>query len=95
MKLLYQGGWRIIGSTDACLFDPSADPPTLLSPGDQVQFVSVPAKSPNVSQATEAVLAGKDDSNSQDEVEWVEIEKSGLYSIIQDGGRKGDIITYI
>lgn len=33
------GGWRIIGRTDAVLFDPSRDPPSLLAPGDRVRFV--------------------------------------------------------
>jgi KipI family sensor histidine kinase inhibitor len=35
------GGWRLIGHTDARLFDPSRDPPTLLRPGDRVRFVPV------------------------------------------------------
>lgn len=33
------GGWRLIGRTDAEFFDPSRDPPALLSPGDRVRFV--------------------------------------------------------
>ena len=32
------GGWRVIGRTHATLFDPRADPPALLLPGDRVQF---------------------------------------------------------
>jgi allophanate hydrolase subunit 1 len=32
------GGWRILGRTDAPLFDPAADPPNLLRPGDRVRF---------------------------------------------------------
>jgi KipI family sensor histidine kinase inhibitor len=32
------GGWRILGRTDARLFDPSATPPALLRPGDLVRF---------------------------------------------------------
>ncbi|GGM73312.1 allophanate hydrolase [Longimycelium tulufanense] len=32
------GGWRLIGRTDATLFDPRRDPPALLSPGDRVRF---------------------------------------------------------
>ena len=35
------GGWNIIGRTPLKLFDPSADPPCLLKPGDQVVFQSV------------------------------------------------------
>lgn len=37
------GGWRIIGRTPALLFDPAADPPAVLAPGDRVRFVAVDA----------------------------------------------------
>ncbi|RPJ39395.1 MAG: 5-oxoprolinase subunit PxpB [Chloroflexi bacterium] len=33
------GGWRIIGRTPLRLFDPTREPPFLLSPGDLVRFV--------------------------------------------------------
>ena len=33
------GGWRLIGRTDAALFDARRDPPALLRPGDRVRFV--------------------------------------------------------
>ncbi|MEO8348820.1 MAG: 5-oxoprolinase subunit PxpB, partial [Acidobacteriota bacterium] len=32
------GGWRLIGRTAVSLFDPVAEPPALLSPGDRVSF---------------------------------------------------------
>lgn len=32
------GGWRLIGRTDAALFDPRRDPPALLAPGDEVRI---------------------------------------------------------
>lgn len=32
------GGWRLIGRTDAVLFDPLQAPPTLLRPGDRVRL---------------------------------------------------------
>lgn len=34
------GGWRLIGSTDAALWDVRASPPALLSPGTTVRFVA-------------------------------------------------------
>lgn len=34
------GGWHLIGHTAMRLFDPAADPPALLAPGDLVQFVA-------------------------------------------------------
>jgi KipI family sensor histidine kinase inhibitor len=33
------GGWRLIGRTPFKLFDPGADPPSLLKAGDYVRFV--------------------------------------------------------
>jgi KipI family sensor histidine kinase inhibitor len=33
------GGWQLIGSTDAVLWDPSASRPALLAPGTRVRFV--------------------------------------------------------
>jgi KipI family sensor histidine kinase inhibitor len=33
------GGWRLIGQTDAALFDPRRRAPVLLQPGDRVRFV--------------------------------------------------------
>ncbi len=34
-------GWRIIGKTDSCLFDPQKDPPSLLQIGDRVKFIKI------------------------------------------------------
>lgn len=36
------GGWQLIGRTALPLFDPQAEPPTLLAPGDRVRFVPEP-----------------------------------------------------
>ena len=38
------GGWRIIGRTSLCLFDPSRRIPTLILPGDKVRFVRIPQR---------------------------------------------------
>ena len=35
------GGWSLIGRTEASLFDPRADPPARLAPGQRVRFVPV------------------------------------------------------
>ncbi len=34
------GGWRLIGRTDAQLWDPDREPPALLAPGRRVRFVA-------------------------------------------------------
>ncbi len=33
------GGWRLIGRTSMRLFDPDAESPFLVSPGDEIRFV--------------------------------------------------------
>lgn len=35
------GGWNLIGRTPVRLFDPNANPPCLLAPGDSVRFVRI------------------------------------------------------
>ncbi|GAB3911952.1 allophanate hydrolase subunit 1 [Kibdelosporangium lantanae] len=35
------GGWRLLGHTDAVMFDSHRDPPALLAPGDLVRFEAV------------------------------------------------------
>lgn len=35
------GGWHLLGRTSVVLFDPAADPPALLAPGDRVLFEPV------------------------------------------------------
>jgi inhibitor of KinA len=35
------GGWQIVGRTTFRLFDPSADKPAVLKPGDRVQFYEI------------------------------------------------------
>ena len=37
------GGWQLIGRAELPLFNPHAEPPTLLAPGDRVRFVPVDA----------------------------------------------------
>jgi KipI family sensor histidine kinase inhibitor len=38
------GGWHIIGATPLRLFNPTAEQPTLLLPGDQIEFVPISSK---------------------------------------------------
>ncbi len=40
------GGWRIIGRTTLRLFDPAAENPFLLQPGDAVSFEAITRKGP-------------------------------------------------
>jgi KipI family sensor histidine kinase inhibitor len=36
------GGWHLLGTTDAVLFDPALDPPSPFAPGDLVRFTPTP-----------------------------------------------------
>ena len=36
------GGWRLLGSTDLALWDPTAEAPATLAPGTRVRFTEVP-----------------------------------------------------
>jgi inhibitor of KinA len=38
------GGWHLIGRTPLQMFTPASEPPCLLSAGDRVRFVSIPAQ---------------------------------------------------
>src|SRR5262249_49411826 len=82
------GGWRLIGRTPLRLFDPHANPPALLRPGDRVRFV------PTTSTDT-ASLEAPDRATAQtplsDEagVTWLRVLRPGPLTTIQDLGRCG------
>ncbi len=75
------GGWHVLGRTDAVLFDPAADPPALLQPGDRVRFVPVDELGEwPPSPAVPAISAvGR----------WLEIVEPGARTSVQDAGRPG------
>ena len=75
------GGWHLIGRTTVSLFDPAADPPALIRPGDRVRFVAVetlPARQrPTALAASEPAAA------------VIEVVEAGLLTTVQDAGRTG------
>jgi KipI family sensor histidine kinase inhibitor len=74
------GGWNLIGRTSQRLFDPFADPPALILPGDRVRFVAVrelpdpPASAPHP---------------TRNGAPTVEVIAPGLLTTVQDTGRFG------
>jgi allophanate hydrolase subunit 1 len=36
------GGWHLLGSTDAVIFDAAREPVALIAPGSRVRFVALP-----------------------------------------------------
>jgi KipI family sensor histidine kinase inhibitor len=76
------GGWHLIGRTSLRLFDPAADAPALIAPGDRVRFVAVGA----LPEASEPRTM---DESRSPESPAVEVVEPGLLTLVQDGGRVG------
>jgi KipI family sensor histidine kinase inhibitor len=74
-----QGGWHVIGRTNAALFDPDREHPSLLQPGDKVRFVEAPEfrEAENTPKELETVTDG------------IQVIEPGVLSSIQDHGRWG------
>lgn len=76
------GGWRVIGTTAAPLFDPAAARPALLGPGDRVRFRNVGRAAPTASVVP---------TRTAGEVEppAIRVVEPGLLATVQDLGRPG------
>jgi len=76
------GGWHLLGRTSCRLFDPCADPPVLIRPGDRVRFDPVDAlQEPAASARPRSAESGAE--------ETIEVVAGGLLTTVQDGGRYG------
>ena len=78
------GGWRLIGRTDAALFDPEAAPPALLVPGGAVRFRTVRATAAAAAAPTETAAAGAVAASA-----GIRILAPGVFASVQDLGRPG------
>lgn len=86
------GGWRLIGRTDARLFDPARRPPSLLEPGQRVAFRAVEHLDGGTGGAWRAgdrAAAVEPDRPSRDRYPALEVLVAGPLSTVQDGGRRG------
>jgi len=86
------GGWRLIGHTPLRLFDPAAEPPSLLRPGDQVRFVAITAEmKPQRSQRPRSGTETGTDLQSPSPlgVLWLRVIRPGPLATVQDVGRWG------
>ncbi|WP_239453293.1 MULTISPECIES: urea amidolyase family protein [Microbacterium] len=88
------GGWRLIGTTDARLFDPDAETPALLAPGSRLRFRPTPeravaaagaAAAPSPSASPEPAKATG--SGLQASAPGIRILEPGLLATVQDLGR--------
>lgn len=88
------GGWRLIGTTTAPLFDPSADRAALLGPGDRVRFRRVGLSGPRAPDPQEN---GPRTGRARVPAASVSpcgnlgfrVVESGLLATVQDLGRPG------
>ncbi len=86
------GGWRLIGTTSAPLFDPDAASPALLAPGTPVRFRAVSA-APDRETAPGARDSGQAPQSrapvAASAGRGLRIVEPGLLSTVQDLGRPG------
>lgn len=91
------GGWRLIGTTSARLFDPDAAAPALLAPGAVVRFdgrtdvrsgsrVGRPGHFPAEPAQEPATGAAIGAASAQQDIE---VQDPGLLATVQDLGREG------
>lgn len=73
------GGWNLIARTSLALFDPGSERPALFAPGDRVRFRAVETL-PAPPAAREAPVV---------EEAAVEVVAPGLFTSVQDRGRRG------
>ncbi|MET0295760.1 MAG: carboxyltransferase domain-containing protein, partial [Microbacterium sp.] len=79
------GGWRLIGTTSAILFDPDAASPALLAPGTIVRFRAAREHLVAVRpQVAEPASAARDTTRGV-----LRILEPGLLATVQDDGRAG------
>jgi KipI family sensor histidine kinase inhibitor len=80
------GGWRIVGRTPLCLFDPQASPPPLLRMGDHVRFLPQSALSAATKQPVQPLSDGVPSGPGS---EHIRVVSPGLQTTVQDLGRFG------
>ncbi|WP_347978036.1 urea amidolyase family protein [Microbacterium sp. ProA8] len=90
------GGWRLIGTTAARLFDPDAASPALLAPGTRVRFRPVAARPSGdvagggaTAPDTGAPATAVDLESGAEPARGIRIVEPGLLATLQDLGREG------
>jgi KipI family sensor histidine kinase inhibitor len=79
------GGWQLIGTTPAQMWDLARDRPALLLPGDRVRFVDVSG----ADVATSQTAATPTSSAAANIDHGLEITAPGMLTLLQDLGRPG------
>lgn len=81
------GGWNLIGTTDADLWDLDREQPALLIPGSTVRFVAVDAPSPSIARSGRPSSAPAPAPLAANRA--IEILRAGALTTVQDLGRPG------
>jgi KipI family sensor histidine kinase inhibitor len=82
------GGWRLLGRSDARLWDPQRSPPALLAPGTRVRFRAVDDL-PGSALAADRAASRPASASGPATGRTVEVLQPGPLATIQDMGRPG------
>jgi len=89
------GGWQLIGTTTATMWDMGRDVPALLQPGYRVRFVDQARRRSSGWRPSTDVRAGKAPADAPraealgDTSATLELHSIGVQALFQDGGRPG------
>jgi KipI family sensor histidine kinase inhibitor len=93
------GGWQLIGTTEAQMWDLSRERPALLLPGDRVRFIDVSGSAAPIAQrgsSEQTESSGQTETSASihapaepDVAHALEISAPGMLALLQDLGRPG------
>jgi KipI family sensor histidine kinase inhibitor len=78
------GGWRLIGRTPLLMFDPDRDPPTLIEPGDNIEFEPISA-----AEFMSMMSSIPKRRTTRTGTPILQVLQAGLITTVQDLGRTG------
>ncbi len=89
------GGWQLIGTTEARLWDVHRDPPALIGPGTVVRFVDAGdgSDAPDAADSTSAEKAARSTGGGQGTASasaFLDVLRTGPLTLLQDSGRPGN-----
>ena len=83
------GGWQLIGTTEARMWDLSRERPALLLPGDRVRFVDVPGGARAAVTVAAAAAAAPAAVSTTEVTHGLDVIDPGMLALLQDLGRPG------
>jgi KipI family sensor histidine kinase inhibitor len=87
------GGWQLIGTTEARMWDLARDQPALLLPGDRVRFIDVTGTTAGPAASSAAAVppaaVAEAPGAEPDMAHGLEILTPGMLTLLQDTGRPG------